>query len=86
MSSFEIRTLLDENDLQMLIRLGVDGDLCAKEFLKQVDLIGINRYGEFELDMVRGWFANAIMAGYDKEYEINKMKITKILGLDVVIA
>ena len=48
-----------ETDGQMLQRLGMDGHAWAVEFCK--------RFGEQspDLETIHGWFANAIMAGYD---------------------
>ena len=55
---------IEESPAEFLIRLGVDGDLWAKEFLKIFPKLVP------DLDTTRGWFCNAIMAGYDKAIQL----------------
>ena len=47
-----------ESDGEMLARLGMDADKWAREIVKRNPLM--------ELDMLRAWLANAIMAGHDE--------------------
>lgn len=48
----------EESAGQMYTRLGIDGFLWAKEFVKIFPI--------FEEETARAWFCSAIMAGYDK--------------------
>ena len=47
----------------MLIRLGMDGDKWAREFIK---MFGNGEIKNIDLDLMRVWFCNSIMAGYDR--------------------
>ena len=46
-----------ENSGEFLQRLGTDGDLWAREFIR------INGDEKLDVDIMRGWFCNAIEAG-----------------------
>ena len=50
-----------ESSGEFLHRLGTDGDLWAREFIKS--LSNIEKDNEIDLDLMRGWFCNAIEAG-----------------------
>lgn len=56
---------LDESSGEMLHRLGLNGRLWAKEFIK------LNPDCNVDEDTLFGWFANAIMAGVDNGNIIN---------------
>jgi hypothetical protein len=56
-----------ETAAEMLIRLGMDGTEWAKEFMQI--------YPQLDYGTVFGWFANAIMAGYDHANYKNKAVI-----------
>jgi len=47
----------------MLKRLGMDGDKWAREFIKMFENGDIK---DIDLDLMRAWFCNSIMAGYDR--------------------
>lgn len=52
-----------ENSAEFLQRLGTDGQLWAKEFMKKFE----EKKEEIDEELMRSWFANAIMAGHDKK-------------------
>ena len=52
-----------ENLAKFLQRLGTDGQLWAKEFMKKFE----EKKEEIDEELMRSWFANAIMAGHDKK-------------------
>ena len=52
-----------ETDGEMLKRLGMDGDKWAREFIKMFENGDIK---DIDLDLMRAWFCNSIMAGYDR--------------------
>ena len=52
----------DESEGELLARLGMDGRLWAEEFHKTAQRLG---YQPMDEGWLIGWFANAIMAGYD---------------------
>jgi hypothetical protein len=52
----------NESAGDMLQRLGIDGKLWVKEFSECATKLG---YSKMDEDWLHGWFANAIMAGYD---------------------
>ncbi len=48
-----------ESSGEFLRRIGTDGDLWAKEFLKIIN----KKELQIDVDLMRGWFCNAIEAG-----------------------
>ena len=52
-----------ETDGALLQRLGMDGTLWAQEFRQIAITLG---YSDMDEGWLIGWFANAIMAGYDE--------------------
>lgn len=53
---------MEETSGEFLVRLGVNGDLWAREFIK----IDAEKHISKDLDTMRGWFSAAIMAGFDE--------------------
>ena len=53
----------EESAGAFLQRLGMDGQLWAKEFRATAQRLG---YGDMDEGWLIGWFCNAIMAGYDR--------------------
>ena len=55
-------SIKEETSAEFLNRLGIDGQIWAKEFIK---LWG-KKKKEIDESLMISWFSNAIMAGYDK--------------------
>ncbi|WP_375188422.1 hypothetical protein [Sphingobium yanoikuyae] len=63
-----IETDEGESAGDMLQRLGMDGKLWAEEFCRKFEnhVIREKGHGIVDVALMIGWFANAIMAGYDR--------------------
>ena len=51
--------IYEESSGEFLQRLGINGDLWAKEFIKIIE----KEKFKIDVDLMRGWFCNAIEAG-----------------------
>ena len=51
----------EETPIEFLQRLNIDGALWAQEFM----LLFGNKKDEIDEELMVGWFANSIMAGFD---------------------
>lgn len=69
-----IRPPAGESSAEMLQRLGTDAQLWAKEFHEKIlgEIQNLGYSPCLAPDSLIGWFANAIMAGYDQGYRRGK--------------